>query len=124
MYDGAFYTSLAGCYQGVNQTQSRQCCDAKNDICDVNDTYSQLPCKMEKMHVSLQSRGWPFSSLLKDSGANTEMSWEIKGSPEQSAAALSELAAHWLAAHALHLPAAVLRRLYLIISSSTDRAHS
>lgn len=27
MYDGEFYTTLAGCYQGVNQTQPRQCCE-------------------------------------------------------------------------------------------------
>lgn len=29
--------------------------------------------RWKKMHVSLQSHGWPSSSLLKDSGADTEV---------------------------------------------------
>lgn len=29
MYNGEFYTTMAGCSQGVNQTQSGQYCDAR-----------------------------------------------------------------------------------------------
>lgn len=50
------------------------------------------------MHMSLQSRGWPSSSLLKDSGADTEKFRGREGSASRTE--LSELAAHWLAAHA------------------------
>lgn len=75
--------------------------------------------RWKKMHMSLQSRGWASSGLLKDSGADTEMFRGREGSASRTE--LSELAAHWLAAHAPRLPACSPGTRVPIISSTLWR---